>query len=349
MVTKEIAEKLKTVIVNCPKRIVIVVAQVDPDALGAAFGLAHIIKGLKNEHALSPIIAYAGSLAHPQNRSIINKYNLASRMTLVSDLNWSNESCAYALVDSSQLEDSRVPLPEGFNPIIIIDHHRSSNGLQGSENFRLVEDVGSASTLIYELMCALDALSPTPGMEEYLYPLIALGIYTDTKGLQGASYRDVNAYANALATFNQSELVPLTNYRMPSSHYEYMLLALQRRHIKNATLVTDVGYMLPEDGDSLSLIADELLRMDGISLVVVWGVVNNKVRVSARCNNLSTPLDAFLKKRLGEKSGAKLTPDGRGEGGGLMELDLRPWVIPETAEQVEQLVRVWFEKKFLSE
>jgi len=49
--------------------------------------------------------------------------------------------------------------------------------------------------------------------------------------------------------------------------------------------------------------------------------MDNHVRVSARSSNLSDPLDESLKESFGDNSGAKLTPDGIGEGGAYVELE----------------------------
>jgi len=73
-------------------------------------------------------------------------------------------------------------------------------------------------------------------------------------------------------------------------------------------------------------------------MVVVWGIIGNAVRISARNIDLTTPLDRFLKECFGERSGAKLTPEGRGEGGALIELDLGFWLSESTKEEVRALV-----------
>ena len=92
--------------------------------------------------------------------------------------------------------------------------------------------------------------------------------------------------------------------------------------IQGARLVTNIGVVTAKQADDLSTIADMLIRWDGISLAVVWGIIGNQIRFSARNDDISTPLDGLLKECFGAKSGAKLTPDGQGEGGGLIDLNL---------------------------
>ncbi len=107
---------------------------------------------------------------------------------------------------------------------------------------------------------------------------------------------------------------------------------------RNGRLVTGVGTIRPEDGDFLAMVADDLIRMQSISVAVVWGIVGNRVRLSARSADLTVPLDRFLSERFGSRAGAKLTPDGHGEGGGSLELDLGIWHSSTTAEHVRDMV-----------
>ena len=110
------------------------------------------------------------------------------------------------------------------------------------------------------------------------------------------------------------------------------------RELRGGRLLASVGHIRPEEGDDLSTFANHFLRRDGVTLAVVWGIIDNTVRISARNANLSSPLDAFLHDRFGESSGAKLAPDGRGEGGARLRLDLGLWLSDATRSQVEEMV-----------
>ena len=54
----------------------IIVAQVDPDAIGAAYGIAEILQILGKETA----IWFSGGFSHPQNRVIKHRFNLGAEM-----------------------------------------------------------------------------------------------------------------------------------------------------------------------------------------------------------------------------------------------------------------------------
>ena len=78
--------------------------------------------------------------------------------------------------------------------------------------------------------------------------------------------------------------------------------------------------------------------MEGITLVVVWAIIGEDVRISARSTDLSTPLAEFMREKFGPDSGAKLDPAGRGEGGALIDLDLGFWMSEGNQEIVEKMV-----------
>jgi hypothetical protein len=104
--------------------------------------------------------------------------------------------------------------------------------------------------------------------------------------------------------------------------------------------------------------ADLFIRVEGISLVVVWGIIENpsiadgvNVRLSARSENLSIPLETFLRDRFGPTCGAKFTPTGRGEGGALLKLVLPNWLVDNEnggGKELEALVGSQIEKLVFS-
>ena len=307
----------------------VVIAQMDPDALGAAFGVSLVLRRISD---VTPRIVYSGSIGHPQNRAMVNLYGLREVLVRMEDMDDPPGRCV--LVDSSRARDNRLPEGVELDPVLVIDHHRGSDP-EREGTFVWVEDVGSASTLVTELIRACD-LEFDDGPEP---ALLAMGIYTDTKALVRAGSRDRDAYGYVTASVEARELQRLIDYPLPESHFENLTRALDRYHQRGGRLVADVGTIAPEDGDDLSTIADYFLRKDGVTLVVVWGIVGGVVRLSARSADLSTPLDEFLRARFGDAAGAKLSPDGRGEGGARLRLDMGPWLSDSTQKEIEAVVR----------
>jgi nanoRNase/pAp phosphatase (c-di-AMP/oligoRNAs hydrolase) len=302
-------------------RFTILIAQLDPDALGAAFGMAEYL-GRQGIEARYMRVVYCGGMGHPQNRMLVNRFNLPlQRATELDD-------DVVVLVDSSSTTDSRIPFE--FTPQIVIDHHRG-NVVPSESNYVLVDEtVGSASTLVVELLKGKCGKTTAT--------LLAIGIYSDTKGLISAGPRDREAFKLIAKDLDPKTLRDLNNYDLPLSFLSNLKTALNGVTYKGSTLLTGLGWIRESEGDDLSTIADMLERTEGISQVFVWGIIDDYVRVSARSRNMAEPLDALLKKHFGKCAGAKLTPDGRSEGGGRIELKLDFWNSKGTKDQIEALV-----------
>ncbi len=327
--------KFKQVISNITGRTVFLIAQVDPDAL-SAFALAYILRTLGK---INIEIYYAGSIGHPQNRSIVNRFGLAKKMKLMKDLKL-EETDTLILVDSSSLDDSRLPeLREIFlkkQPTIVVDHHRGDNIPETPENFIWVEEVGAASTLVVELLQALEIKIPED--DKFVSILLAMGIYTDTKALITGHRRDVEAYGDITKDLGYDDIAPLINYPLSDSYFVNLRNALANMVLKETRLVTGLGFIEPQSGDDISSIADHLIRRSGVSLVVVWGIIGNIVRISARTKDVSVSLEDFLRSRF-PGSGAKLAPDGHGEGGATISLNgLDVWISDGSRPIIEQLI-----------
>lgn len=342
---QERLDKLTDVIEKTDGReIGIVMTQIDPDAIASAFGLAFLIKRIRDTEN-NVTVYYCGGIGHPQNRTIINKYDLKRRMKPIEDL--PSETAYTALVDSSSIHDGRIPEGESIEPIIVLDHHRESQLPEKDNTFYWIDDVGSASTLVAELLEAMGV--EFDDENTYIATLLSMGVYTDTKALVSGSSRDRHAYGYATKATSAVEFSHLINYPFPESHFENLERALQRRKRVGSRLMSNVGNIPEEIADDMASIADYFLRMEGISLVVVWGIIGDDVRISARSTDLSTPLEEFMRQKFGPDSGAKLDPAGRGEGGALLDLDLGFWMTDRNQELVEKMVEQRLEQLMFGE
>src|SRR3989344_7338891 len=97
------SEKLSQVISALTQPLHIIVTQVDPDAIGSAFALMHIIVSKKKASQ----IFYCGNIGHPQNRCVVNKYNLNAVMKSIQTRN-APENTPVAIIDSSTADDARL-------------------------------------------------------------------------------------------------------------------------------------------------------------------------------------------------------------------------------------------------
>ncbi len=316
----QLAAKFKEA-VQSVGRIAIVIAQVDPDALAAALSLKEIIAMLSAHSTHTAIdIVYGGDVANSQNRAIINYFNL--QMIPFSKYDFSGKSVA--LVDSSKIADRRIAFPENTVLSMIIDHHREPDPPAGNNQFYWVDDVGSTSTMIVELYQALgfeiEKISPV------LAVMLTLGIRIDTDTLIYGSDRDAAAHALVVKRSDPKDLKRLLHPSLSKDYFDHLQMALQNKCQKGARMVAGIGTVDRTDGDDVALIADMLIRDNTVSLAVVWAIIDDNVRIAARNDDSSEPLNDFLRQRFGQASGSKFTVDGREIGGALLEFKRESWM-----------------------
>ena len=339
----------------------ILVAQIDPDAIGSAFGMQEVLSLLGR----TSTIYYQGKVGHPQNEALCNKFGLMGRMKAMPsrydaeagesgriNIALSNP----ILVDSSRVNDSRLPF--SFSPMIVVDHHGQSDIGEESVNtfFWVDETAGSACTMVSEI---LSEISPENWeIKPDLAVLLALGIYTDCKDGLRTGDRDDNAYSWVKRYANSTDLINLIRYKRPFSFLRNLAHAVtyveKYDTYRKGRIMGGLGRIPDKQGDDLAMVADELLRTVGAPLALTWamvevkdpttGLTTTKIRVCARSEDYTTNLAEALGTPFGNKSGAKTLPDGTAEGGALMEFPgLDPWLKDgEMEEFVNKRFIEWF-------
>jgi nanoRNase/pAp phosphatase (c-di-AMP/oligoRNAs hydrolase) len=339
----------------------IIVAQIDPDAIGSAFGMQELLSLLGQ----TSTIYYQGKVGHPQNEALCNKFGLMGRMkalpsrydTEPGDSGRLNITLNNPiLVDSSRANDSRLPFP--ISPVIVVDHHGQSDVGEESVNtfFWVDESAGSACTMVAEI---LSEISPENWeIKPDLAVLLALGIYTDCKDGLRTGDRDDSAYSWVKRYANSTDLINLIRYKRPFSFLRNLAHAVSYVEkydtYRKGRIMGGLGRIPDKQGDDLAMVADELLRTVGAPLALTWAMVEvkdsttgnttTKIRVCARSEDYTTNLAEALGTPFGNKSGAKTLPDGTAEGGALMEFPgLDPWLKDgEMEEFVNKRFIEWF-------
>lgn len=342
----------------------IIIAQIDPDAIGSAFGMQEALQQLGyNSH-----IYYRGKVGHPQNDALCNKLGLMSRMKqLPTKLSVPREDNELAesggeissqvhlpnvvLVDSSKANDSRLPFV--VSPVIVVDHHQKSDIVPSDDIFLwLDESSGSASTMVAELLQSITSEEWEPKPDLAL--MMALGIYTDCKSNCRTGPRDDNAYSYLKRYTNNTDLTALVQYKRPFSFLQHLARAV--RYVekydtyRKGRILAGLGRIPEKCGDDLAMVADELLRTIGAPLALTWAVVEKKgkdaahtIRVCARSEDYITNLAETLGNRFGPQSGAKTLPDGSAEGGALFELPMGHWFKEDEMEEIiNRRIIEWF-------
>ena len=148
MITKEQAELFKKVITEAEGGFSIIFTQPDPDALGSAFAIAYMVREITNGKSVK--VFHCGGFAHPMNRAIANKFTLFDRVTSIANFTEKDNSNVI-LVDSSKVNDSRLgDLASTIVPIVVVDHHRSSDIEQGKAGqCVIIEEIGASCACFF--------------------------------------------------------------------------------------------------------------------------------------------------------------------------------------------------------
>lgn len=289
----------------------IIVTQIDPDAIGSAVALKVLLERAFHKKS---VILYCGGIGHSQNHYLFLRYNLRQWLTPIGEDSNADKGITI-LVDSCSVNDRRIPNKLVLSPRIVIDHHREDDGRADRDGLIWVEDAGATAVLMIELC---QELMPSVLEDPMIALLLALAIYTDTKSLKHTRKRDRRAYDVACSCANESELTHAINYRVRKSYFVQLARAIKNWRHKDGKLITGIGTVPDDEADNVSTVADELIRMEGVTLVLVWAIVGNIVRISSRTSGTTVDLGGFMKRCFGN-GGGKVGPDGNGEGGAIME------------------------------
>lgn len=282
-------------VVRAQGRLAILVAQVDPDGVGAALGLAEIARHLGVEARAY----YAGSFGHPQTLAMWEAFDLDGRVQRFAEF---DGVASVALVDSSKARDARFGNAE-LDPVIIIDHHGDSLVDTRPGRFHYVRPMGASCTMVAELAHRLGV-----PLDRGLSTLLALGIHSDTSGFvyPGTRPEDRHAYARLMDGGDQALLSRSSRFLMSERAYRVVQRFLTHRPMYgNVLLAYPPAPLNDGEGEYLAIAADFLAQHEDARLVLVIAAVGEQVRVSARTRDPGLPLAKILEQLFGPTGGAK--------------------------------------------
>lgn len=285
-----------SMVARSASRVAILVAQVDPDGIGAAMGLVAIFRA----YGVAAFVHYAGEIGHPQSMELWRQFDLADRARPMVEL---DPSMSVALVDSSKLVDPRFD-NRPLDPVIILDHHGDPRVDVGPDRFHAVRLVGASCTLVAELAMRLEI-----AFDSDLSTLLAIGIHSDTDGLTSRATRpaDRHAYARLMDVGDQELMAVVSRFLLSERACAVVQRVLTHRSLWSGNILVAYPPSPLDDGEGeyLAIAADFLQRHEGARLVLVFAAVGEYVRVCARAREPSLPLGRILLQLFGPGSGAK--------------------------------------------
>ncbi|MDY6775813.1 MAG: bifunctional oligoribonuclease/PAP phosphatase NrnA [Halobacteria archaeon] len=262
----------------------------DPDCIASALSLRRIAE----EEELDVIeILYGGDISHQQNRAFVNLLGIEMQHLSESDVD------AYDLV---AFVDHSVPgannsVPEEVDVDIVIDHHPLDDEVEARYVDRRTE-YGATTTLLVEYLRELGIEPDTDLATALLFAIRreTLNFLRDTtpKEYDAARYLHPLADKTMLREMVQPAFTPAT--------LDTIGEAIRNREVRASALISGVGRTT--ERDALPQCADYLMNLEGVATVVVFGIVNDDIHISARSNDSRINLDDVMREAFGDVGSA---------------------------------------------
>jgi nanoRNase/pAp phosphatase (c-di-AMP/oligoRNAs hydrolase) len=261
----------------------------DPDAIGAALALVAVARSM----GVEAVACYAGEISHQENRALVNLLDLDLRRIGPDDL---DEFGGVALVDHSRpgVNDS---LPPDTRVDVVLDHHPPREPVS-APFVDLRPDVGATSTLLVDYLEGY-GVEPSAATATTLL----FGIRVDTREFtREASERDFEAAAFLLPHVDVSVLDRVESPSLRPDVVDVLARAVRARDVRDGALAAGVGRVT--ERDALAQAADFLLGMEGVDVVIVYGMVDGIVHVSGRARGGAVDLGETFRDAFGQVGSA---------------------------------------------
>jgi nanoRNase/pAp phosphatase (c-di-AMP/oligoRNAs hydrolase) len=286
----------------------------DPDAMSCAMGVAKIAESVDTDAALQ----FSGEIRHQENR--------AFRTVLDLDIE--------SVDASSQLESDAVVLvdhntPRGFTgaqtvePVAVVDHH-PGNGA-GTKFTDVRTDYGAASTILVEYLHDIGAtMADEEDSSEFeISPELATGllygILSDTNHLtNGCSRAEFDACAALFSGIDEDLLDRIANPQVSDDVLQVKATAITQKRVEGPFAVCDVGEI--SNVDAIPQAADELMHLEGVTAVVVYGEHDGTLHLSGRSRDDRVHMGETLRHAISDIPMASAGGHAR-MGGGQLSVD----------------------------
>ena len=270
----------------------------DPDAMAAAMAVEAIGERVGTEAA----VQYPGEIRRPENRAFRTVLGFeCDRIDTASDLEHPTQA---VLVDHNT--------PRGFvgsedvEPVAVVDHH-PGNGT-GSEFTDVRGEYGATASILTEYLVDLGAVfAPDAGdvaddafvVDTELATGLTYGVQSDTKNLtRGCTETDFDVCAALFPAIDDDLLRRIASPNVSDDVLRVKADAIEGVRVEGSFGICNVGEV--DDADALSQAVEELTRLEGTTAVVLYGIKDGTVHVSARSNDDRVHMGECLQRALGD-------------------------------------------------
>jgi nanoRNase/pAp phosphatase (c-di-AMP/oligoRNAs hydrolase) len=259
----------------------------DSDAFASALCLKSMAESLGKEAD----ILYYGMIGHHETRAFVNLLDIP----LIHIMNGvMNKYSIIALVDCST-PGKNNSLPTDTRVNIVIDHHPLPEGTEiNADIVDIRPDVGAASTMMARYVRELDF-----ELSSNLATALLYGIRTDTNEFKrNTSSADLTAAAYLYGYVDKDLLAQIETPSMSAEAMDVLGVAIRNKKIEGSYLISNVGFI--HDRDVLPQAADYLLKLEGVATVLVFGITEDRIVLSARSKDIRINIGDIVQKAFGE-------------------------------------------------
>ncbi|WP_136715780.1 DHH family phosphoesterase [Halorientalis salina] len=240
----------------------------DPDSIASALAL-ELLASAWDVPEIE--IVYAGSITHQQNRAFVNLLDLDLQHLEDVDL---DEFDRIAFVDhSTPGVNNSVPTEATVD--IVIDHHDNAEPAD-AQYADIREQCGATASILVGYLEGSDV-----PISESVASALLFALHRER--LDYVRHPTIDEYKAALTVFQRAD-VPLVEEMYGSSFTPAMLdaigTAIKSRDVRGSSLVATIGRT--NESGAIPQAADYLLNLEGVKTVLVFGLVEDSVRLSAR-------------------------------------------------------------------
>lgn len=262
----------------------------DPDAIASAMALAAIARHANPQNLIIRMF-YGGNIGHQENRTFVNLLDIKMEHLTAEVLT----KCNYLAIVDSPAPGANNDLPQATKINIIIDHHKDGKHIASPGTFVDIRPgVGATASILTQYLQELDI-----PVDKRVATALLYGIRADTKDFKrNTTPQDLN-YAGFLLPLTDADL--LDKIMSPSLSQETIDVlgkAIQNRQVISGYLFSNVGYLM--NRDALPQAADLLITLEGVNTVLVYGITDNAIVVSARNRDIRLHIGNALAEAFGD-------------------------------------------------
>ena len=305
----------------------------DPDSIASSMALLSYYQLIGGEGK----IYYKDYISHSANKAMVNILDVQ----MTDYINKTPTENYYVVCDHS---DPYVEEYDKVECLLYVDHHKHDTECKKVCLSQIVEtDAGACSSIITKLLADTDFFTNSP-ISSRVATALAYGIKADTDNLDSAREKDWNAMKILSQYCNKELLQKITRSRISTQTVSVLKAALTNEKTEQNWLYAGVGFLQETYRDSIALVADEMIRRQGIDNVLVYAIIEKSegpvIQGSIRSIDTGFDIDSFVKS-------FSITGGGRKHKGGF-EISLGFWGNCENREMLEEFTRTTIEGKLKS-